>query len=73
MRFRSDRNQYANNKEQEMTTTTCGCGCGTTTEPTCACGCDCCAPVAKNKEEQIEDLIQVRDEANQRLAELGAS
>lgn len=56
-----------------MTTTTCGCGCGTTTEPTCACGCDCCAPVAKNKEEQIEDLIQVRDEANQRLAELGAS
>ncbi len=59
-------------KEPEMATTSCGCGCGTATEQLCECGCDCCAPVAKTRQEEIEELIQVRADTDRRLAELEA-
>ncbi len=59
-------------KEEEMNMTTCTCGCGATIGPTCDCGCDCCAPVAKTRQEEVEELKQIRDATDRRLAELEA-
>ena len=59
-------------KEPEMATTSCGCGCGTATEQVCECGCDCCAPVAKTRQEEIQELMELRDDTDRRLAVLNA-
>lgn len=64
--------QHPTEKVQEVATMSCGCGCGAATEPICQCGCDCCAPVTKTRQEEIEELIQLRDATDRRLTELGA-
>lgn len=58
--------------------TSCGCGCGTMTlvteaaEP-CGCGCECCTAAPKSTAEEIADLQRLRDNVEQRLAQLESS
>lgn len=61
-----------------MSTGTCNCGCSTVTtitkaEEGCRCGCDCCAPRELSRGEEIAELRQVRDSADERLKQLDAS
>lgn len=58
-----------------MARTSCDCGCGTLTHMTaaqeaCGCNCGCCVPAEKPAEEEAAELRRLRDEINQRLAEL---
>lgn len=58
--------------------TTCGCGCGTMTQVTqaaepCGCGCECCGDAPKTTDEEIADLQRLRDNVDQRLAQLQRS
>lgn len=53
----------------------CSCGCSTMTKVTnaeeaCECGCACCAEEPKGKEQEILELLTLRDRINQRLQEL---
>lgn len=64
--------QHPTEEVREVATMSCGCGCGAATEQICECGCDCCAPGAKTRQEEIEELIQLRDVIDRRLTELGA-
>lgn len=53
----------------------CNCGCATVTTVTnadeaCQCGCECCTPVHLAPEEEIRQLEELRQSADQRLAEL---
>lgn len=61
-----------------MSTGSCNCGCSTVTtitnaEQACACGCDCCAPGELSREEEIAELRQLREAAEERLKRLDAS
>jgi uncharacterized protein YceK len=56
----------------------CTCGCGTlvsltTAEQGCECGCECCTPSVTSTDEEVAQLKHLRDAAEERLAELGAS
>lgn len=58
--------------------TTCGCGCSTMTQVTqaaepCGCGCECCSAAPKTTDEEIADLQRLRDNVDQRLAQLQRS
>lgn len=56
----------------------CSCGCSTMTvltqaEEQCGCGCACCeAPAAKTTEEEVVELMTLRQAIDKRLTELGA-
>lgn len=57
---------------------TCQCGCSTMTEVTkaakpCDCGCECCSATAKNADQEIAELQQLRQSVERRLSELGQS
>jgi DNA-binding transcriptional MerR regulator len=55
--------------------TPCSCGCGAlqtvSDAAACRCGCKCC-PAASTREEEIAELLRLRDSVEQRLAQLGA-
>ena len=59
-----------------MSTTGCGCGCGTMTAVTqaregCGCGCECCGDAQpKTAEQEIAELMALRESIDRRLAEL---
>lgn len=60
-----------------MAVMSCDCGCGTLThltaaQQTCGCDCGCCVPVDKAPEQETAELRQLRDQIDERLAELGA-
>ena len=55
---------------------TCGCGCSTMTEVTeareaCGCGCECCGDdKPKSREQEIAELLTLRQSVDKRLTEL---
>lgn len=53
----------------------CSCGCSEMTEVTearepCGCGCECCGEVPQNREQQIAELLTLRQSIDKRLTEL---
>lgn len=59
-------------------TEACSCGCSTllqitNAEQACGCGCACCAPEKLTREDEVEQLRQLRDSVERRLMELDAS
>lgn len=42
----------------------------TNAEEACECGCACCAEEPKGKEQEVLELLTLRDRINQRLQEL---
>ena len=53
----------------------CACGCGTMTVVTaareaCECGCACCSNGGTTKEEELQQLMTLRESIDRRLAEL---
>jgi len=53
----------------------CACGCSTMTavtnaEEACECGCACCAEEPKTPEQELLELVTLRQRIDQRLAEL---
>ena len=61
----------------ENQTNTCGCGCSTMTDVTqareaCGCGCECCGDdKPKTREQEIAELLTLRQSVDKRLTELG--
>lgn len=58
-----------------MATAGCSCGCGTMTKVTaaadpCACGCACCRDEPKTEEQEIHELLTLREAIERRLTEL---
>jgi len=57
-------------------TSTCTCGCSGMTEITeskepCGCGCECCGDAApKSRDQQIAELLTLRQTIDRRLTEL---
>ena len=62
----------------ENETHTCGCGCSAMTDVTeakeaCGCGCECCGDEEpKTREQEIAELLTLRQAVNKRLTELSA-
>ncbi len=62
----------------ENQTNTCGCGCSEMTEVTqakeaCGCGCECCGDDnPKSREQEIAELLTLRQSVDKRLTELSA-
>ncbi len=60
-------------------TTTCGCGCSAMSDITeskepCGCGCECCGDAApKTREQEIAELLTLRQSVDKRLTELSNS
>jgi hypothetical protein len=60
----------------EHETSTCGCGCSAMTDVTearepCGCGCECCGDEKpKTKEQQIAELLTLRQAVDKRLTDL---
>ncbi len=60
----------------EKETTTCGCGCSEMTAVTkaaqaCGCGCECCGDdKPKSREQEIAELLTLRQSVDKRLTEL---
>jgi hypothetical protein len=61
----------------EEETHTCGCGCSAMTDVTeakepCGCGCECCGDgQPKTREQEIAELLTLRQAVSRRLTELG--
>ncbi len=61
----------------EKESTTCGCGCSAMTDVTeakeaCGCGCECCGDEQpKSREQEIAELLTLRQSVDKRLTELG--
>ena len=61
----------------ENETSTCGCGCSAMTNVTeakepCGCGCECCGDAEpKSRDQQIAELLTLRQSIDKRLTELG--
>lgn len=57
-------------------TNTCSCGCSTMTEITraeepCGCGCECCGETPETRDQEITQLLTLRQSIDRRLTELG--
>ena len=53
----------------------CTCGCSSMTtltaaEEQCGCGCACCGEAAKTREEEVAELLTLRQAIDKRLTEL---
>ena len=54
--------------------TSCSCGCSSMTSLTaaepCGCGCSCCGEATRTKEQEVAELVTLRQAIDKRLAEL---
>jgi hypothetical protein len=58
-------------------TNTCSCGCSSMTDLTeareeCGCGCECCGEKPSSREQEITQLLTLRQSIDRRLTELGS-
>ncbi|MCA1656435.1 MAG: hypothetical protein LC713_01770 [Actinobacteria bacterium] len=58
-------------------TDTCSCGCSSMTDITqagedCGCGCECCGEKPETRDQEVTQLLTLRQSIDRRLSELGS-